>query len=118
MYGAFTEAERDLIVITSVKTGTYTTNDKIFLLSKQELDEYDYYFRYNQNREVKQIISTDYSYYQMSPLVKYEKDGYWWLRSSYEEDAFSAYVVSSSGESIEYYDVCWLPMGIIPALCL
>ena len=49
LYGAFTEAERDLIVITSVKTGTYTTNDKIFLLSKQELDEYDYYFRYNQN---------------------------------------------------------------------
>ena len=119
LFGAFSQAERDLIATTSVVTENpdTTTQDKIFLLSKQELARYNDLVRYY-DIDAEKKAPVDYAYYQMSQSTKYEKDGYWWLRSPYEGDDFSAYAVTSSGESEEVYGVRQYPLGIVPVLCL
>lgn len=114
LFGAFSETERNLIATTSVLNGATSTEEKIFLLSKQELtNDYGWYFK---NEGIK--TSTDYAYNLIAPYGGYPKAGYWWLRSPKEGDAFDAYAVNSSGDSIDSYDVHEFPLGVVPALCL
>ena len=126
---AFSSAEKARIQTTAVETksafsSTYdvaTTNDKVFLLSKDEVTNKAYGFsRYASTRDVKrQLKGTDYArcqglwYYHENAD---EKTGpsHWWLRTPYTK-TFSCYV-ENTGVVNDMDYVTHTNIGVCPAI--
>ena len=138
---AFTESAQKLIELTSVDnsvtstfgTGENTqenpyacdkTQDKIFLLSRQEATNSEYGFLYNRPDSARVRVTTDYAKatgaYQGDPSAGY--GGMWWLRSPYYGRYDYAFAVSNLGDTEDgggaANGVYHAPMGVVPALSI
>ncbi len=104
------------------------TNDKIFLLSVNEVTNSDYGFPSHTNTSSKRVrVSTDYAkanYAYQSSIDEYGTE--WWLRSptnvstnfgSFVEDGLDAETVMQSGRN-SAFTIHDRSIGIVPALCL
>ena len=124
LQSAFTIDAQDLIVITNVNNnalstfgssekGTYNsyacanTNDKIFLLSENEVTTSLYEF----NNSVRKKTSTEYA------LANYSET-WWWLRSPSPKSETSVSYINSEGSTGNYTHVGWSEGGIVPALTI
>ena len=128
---AFSEFAKSIILITQVDNSLASngdtsnpymcenTNDKIFLLSCAEATNNANGFKasnvYNTARE---MLTSDYSRATgtcMSIHSDYYGNGYWWLRSPYENIPYYAHLVISNGKNSYIHidnDFC----GVVPAL--
>ncbi len=130
---AFTTAEQNSILTTEVENDASTTNsssnsyvcentnDKIFLLSYQDMinTEYGFNSSYSEYDTARRKQTTDYAranyaYYNTSSSYLY--NGYWWLRSPSSSYSNSAYYVSGSGFSSNYRSIGYSSDGVVPAL--
>lgn len=98
------------------------TDDKIFLLSEQEVTKADYGFAaYDQygtgNTRIRMTtaFAKDSGAYQ-SDTAGY--GGYWWLRSPDYNDSSNALNVVDWGRANSSLDVDYDLIGVVPALCL
>lgn len=97
----FSEAELDAIVVTTVLTGEDISEDKVFLLSAEELSWFE-------EADVSRlavpteaaIVQDKTGWYHLFALEYGVNDYYWWLRDAVETDgmssAYEAYVVANS----------------------
>ncbi len=128
---AFTKEEQAAIKTTTVinndnplygTEGGNDTEDKVYLLSMEEVCKAEYGFdsvfdSYSKAREVK---NTDYAKVNnayTSDRVGYAGNGYWWLRSP-GYDSYDANYVNCDGRGHNYrtYDVFYGSFGVRPAL--
>ena len=117
---AFNDLQKQMIITTTVDNGLSweNTQDKIFLLSYQDVTNSNYGFSsdyYSTDDTARQKKTTDYAQAQ-GAYTSTSSNGYWWLRSPY-------YYYSGVGE--EVYTVgtgraCNYPnytdFGVVPAL--
>ena len=100
--------------------GNSTMNDKIFLLSKDEVENSLYGFANDTSRKRK---ITDYSkvvgvtYSDRNGQDK-PGNGIWWLRTPNTQNIDRALVVGVDGDIREDFDVNESYFGVVPALCL
>ena len=141
---AFSELQRKLILTTTVDNSARSTNpsdnrpaywnnginqyacadtqDKIFLLSLQELTDTGYGFKYGPNdRDIaRQKVTSDYSRTTgayMYTSSDYFGTGLWWLRSPNYYRSYSARGVDGNGVAEgSTYDVHSTYGGVVPAL--
>ncbi len=126
---AFTVEEQELISTTEVdnsasttdtSSNSYTcgnTNDKIFLLSYQDMINTEYGFD-SSNSEYdteRQKQTTDYSRAKGVWFNTGNGNGYWWLRSPSSTDRGSSFLLTESG-NISSFDVADKTVGVVPAL--
>ncbi|MBR7080665.1 MAG: hypothetical protein IKI40_09125 [Treponema sp.] len=139
---AFTEAQRSAIMETTVSNNARSTNpnaipllwesgensyvcddttDKIFLLSEQEVTNYEYYFAaHNQGGDVSARIrkTTDFAKAHGAYQVSSSGECRWWLRSPCPSSQSHAYIVRETGEADYPAAVDFASYGVCPALCL
>lgn len=119
----FSEAERNAILTTKVQTNGVTTEDKVFLLSKEELSYLELADVTKYPVPTAEAIAADRSgWYQVYSLDMGVQDYYWWLRDGdpSETNACQCYVVGNSyvkGEIISK-DVGLEGFGIRPAMTI
>ena len=145
---AFNEEEKSRIVITNVdnsESSTYpddaaetswfeadwnsgkniyaceNTDDKIFLLSQQEITKENYGFDNNSLYESKIIKQgTDYARSKGLWDERYYRyglrNGLWWLRSPRWSNSGGTYSVSDNGYTYHVYNVSYINHGVVPAL--
>ncbi len=131
---AFSAVQQGMIRTTNVENGTQSvtleenpyvsnnTQDKIFLLSDQEIA--DYGFNHSTDRDEKRAkTATAYAKIQGASIFldsQSKGDGRWWLRSPHYEydpnDAKIAHTVSSYGLVSGTYSVDNTATGVCPAL--
>ena len=125
---AFDELQKAIIAETTVKNdlastampiNPYTSNDtqdKVFLLSCEEMTNEDYKLGTTVSIMKK---TTDYAQAQNAYTRhndnEYTGTGYWWLRTPYSDDACRAFNAGFSG-SISDYTVYYAREGVAPAL--
>ncbi len=129
---AFNNLQKEIIKTTTVDNGVestgYTsnqnacenTNDKIFLLSAEEVttEEYGFSSDYMAYDIARQKQNTDYAKVQgcfTDEDVSYNGNGLWWLRSPNDYSSYSARFVNVVGD-FNIYEVIRADMGIVPAL--
>ncbi len=134
---AFTESQQEMIKKATVDNSSRSTSDagnnvsqatsyycedtqdKIFLLSEQEVTRTDYGFAsYNQygNRNTRIRKPTDYALANYA-FQSSSSGGSWWLRSPYHSNDGNARNVSNDGDASNYgSDVSRSFEGIVPAL--
>lgn len=97
------------------------TEDKLFLLSEQEVTKADYGFAaYNASGTGNTRIRMTTAFAQAKGAFQNTNagyGGYWWLRSPYYRSNFARYVNSDGSASI-IGDVYNANGGVVPALCL
>lgn len=117
----FTKEELSMIVTTNVKTGETFTEDKVFLLSTDELQ-----WLYDADvsiyaKPTQAAIEQDTSYWYSVNVSAYDiKDHYWWLRDANGSNSCEAYYIniSYSDERIASGSVGLEGYGIRPAMTL
>ena len=116
---AFTDKQKVLIENTTLKDISNVT-DKVFLLSKEEITNTSYGFSNNideyDNVRCKKV--TDYAKANRALEFKENKNGTYWLRTSYYSyysNSSGAYIVNSDGCVLWYY-VDFACIGVVPAL--
>ena len=95
----FSEAERNAILTTKVETNGVTTEDKVFLLSKEELSLLEAADVTKYPVPTADAIAADRSgWYQLYSLDYGVQDHYWWLRDGEASptNACEGYVVGNS----------------------
>lgn len=95
----FSEAERNAVLATKVETNGVTTEDKVFLLSKEELSLLEFADVTKYPVPTAEAIAADSSgWYQIYSLDYGVQDHYWWLRDGEEsvKNACEGYVVGNS----------------------
>ena len=129
---AFNELQKQIIFTTtvdnSVESTGYSSNsyacentqDKVFLLSYQDVINANYGFlsNYSDYDTARQKKPTDYAQAQgawTSTITDYAGNGYWWLRSPEYNNSNRARVVSVFGH-ISYGNVNEADGGVVPAL--
>ena len=129
---AFSELQKQIILTTTVDNSAATTRwssnkyacenteDKIFLLSAQDVTNNAYGFKSIIFDTARQKKTTDYAQAQGAwTSTGTVHNGYWWLRSPNVDDSGYAYDVNSDGrfgsDSGGYY-VCYTNRGVVPAL--
>lgn len=97
------------------------TQDKVFLLSEQEVTNSVYGFNsdYSNCDPAREKQPTDYAQIQGAFTVDeedYNGNGLWWLRSSYCFNSLYVHIVHSSGYTYDYGYIAGTFYGIVPAL--
>ena len=97
------------------------TNDKIFLLSENEVTSKKYGFgKYNANDKSRCRKATDFAMYNSASNYMDEEfgnNGSWWLRSSYDNRKEYNRVITSKGSADDYNSMSYNSgIGIVPAL--
>ncbi|MDY4144796.1 MAG: DUF6273 domain-containing protein [Bacilli bacterium] len=123
---AFNDREKDLILTDVInnekvikklfihkKVSSGTLNDKVFLLSKEEVTNTLYGFK-NDNDRCKKV--TDYAKANNAFEYYKNKNGGYWLRTPYASDKPSVYDVNRDG-NVNWFYVNAGILGIVPALC-
>ena len=130
---AFSALQKCIILTTTVDNSAATTSsssnqyacentqDKVFLLSYQDVINSNYGFSsdYSDYDTARQKKTTDYAQVQgayTSTSSGYAGNGYWWLRSPNPTSKNAASVVLGSGSVKYYYDVYNITFGVVPAL--
>ena len=136
--GAFTQAELDSILTTTVDNSASSTNpnnnptewnngenqyacentqDKIFLLSGKEVTNSDYGFDATTSNNIARIkLTTDYAQAQGAFTDTNIGSGDWWLRSPNFSSSNSARRVNYYGNAVSNYLVDLTYFGVVPAL--
>ncbi|MGN0424798.1 MAG: TIR domain-containing protein [Acetatifactor sp.] len=119
----FSEAERNAILTTKVETNGVTTEDKVFLLSKEELSLLEFADVTKYPVPTAEAIAADRSgWYQVYSLDLGVQDYYWWLRDgeASEANACEGYVVGNSYAEGEIFSksVGLEGFGIRPAMMI
>ncbi|MBR3824607.1 MAG: toll/interleukin-1 receptor domain-containing protein [Lachnospiraceae bacterium] len=117
----FTEAEQKDSLVTKVETNGKETEDKVFLLSSEELE-------WLEEANVSRLaVPTEYAlvqdkadWYDSYALELGAEDFYWWLRDSSATNGYQAYMVCSSisQEEIRAESVGLEGYGIRPVLTI
>ncbi len=117
----FTEAEQKDILVTKVETNGKETEDKVFLLSSEEL-------KWLEEANVSRLaVPTKYAseqdkadWYENYVLELGAEDFYWWLRDGSEANGYQAYMMCSSisQEEIRSESVGLEGYGIRPVLTI
>ena len=100
-----------------------STQDKVFLLSLQEVTNGAYGFVediYSYDL-LRQKSVTDYARSQgctTYTVASYLGTGNWWLRSPYCYDGARAWIIDYEGYTDESLDSCLTCCGVVPALCI
>lgn len=146
---AFTQAEQAAIATTTVVNNARSTNpdgsaeewnsgandcasdtpteDKIFLLSEQEVTKADYGFAaaYDECKgdgthddSTRIRMTTAFAEANGADQTTAGYGGYWWLRSPYYDGSYDARVVDDDGFANDYFSVDYGNNGVVPALCL
>ncbi len=130
---AFTEYEKQLVQTTLVDNSAATTasstnsyacantNDKVFLLSYQDVMNSSYGFSTSSSSydTARQLKSTAYAKSQgcyASTESSYSGNGWWLLRSPYYSVSYNARYVNGGGDAGEIGDVSRASGGVVPAL--
>ena len=97
------------------------TNDKVFLLSYQDVgnEEYHFYFRQKTDNSTRTAEVTDYAIAKGAFYAVYSaenRNGNYWLRSPDFEYTFKTIYVNSNGYAGYKYDVDKLGIGVRPAI--
>ena len=97
------------------------TNDKVWLLSEQEVTRAAYGFStsYSNNDTARRKQSTDYAKSQgcwQSTSTDYKGNGCWWLRSPYCDRSYRAGSVYTGGDASFDSNVNCTNYGVLPAL--
>lgn len=96
LYG-FSDKEISAIVMTEISTNGIKTEDKVFLLSKDELDWiYDAGIKFAAVPTEKAIENDESGWYNTYSIDLGVDDHYWWLRDNDGTTGYSAYLVSNS----------------------
>ena len=131
---AFSELQKDLILTTTVDNSVYSTGyspnqyacedteDKIFLPSYREVTNSEYGFETSSSTDdtARRMQMSDYSRatgaYMSTGSSIYYGNGWWWLRSPYDDGSdIARYVVHYACVDGNYY-VYDSSFGIVPAL--
>lgn len=103
-------------IISSNTFRTDTVNDKVFLLSKEDITNKLYGFLEEKEKQDKRCkIVSDYARAMGSFLYPENECGWWWLSSS-SENAFYEYTVNCSGSASSINFVLHINGGVVPAL--
>ncbi len=139
---AFTDLQKAIIQLTTVDNSARSTNpnnnatafnsgtniyacantqDKVFLLSEQEVTNSAYGFNasYSSEDTARRKQTSDYSRATgayMNTFTDYYGDGFWWLRSPRHSRGDSARGVHNSGYADSVSNVSGTSSGVVPAL--
>lgn len=130
---AFSELQKQIILTTTVDNSAATTysssnqyacentQDKVFLLSYQDVINSNYGFSSSDSAydTARQKKTTDYAQAQgayTSKSTDYAGNGSWWLRSPYRNYSYRAREVRFSGLASFYDYVYYTCYGVVPAL--
>ena len=105
---AFSAEEQEAIITTNVDDNENGTNDKIFLLSNTEAEQY---FQSHSERSCK---PTAYAVAQ-NVNVKYKGNCWWWLRLPHGESQDYSMLIQSDGTPGHYYAVFYDDGAVRPA---
>lgn len=117
----FTDEELDAIVVTHNVTNGCATEDKVYLLLKEQMDWLIEADVSKYAKPTSAAVQQDKSaWYQLNVNEYGISEHYWWLRDASEEDASAAYIVTTSltGGKINTDNVGLEGFGIRPAMTI
>lgn len=123
---AFNTTDKSKIVSTNISDNAQNNDeDKVFLLSDEDVKEEDYGFSKSSYDTARQIRSSDYAqiqgvYTNKSESSSFFGNGLWWIRSSNEDDTRNCYAsyVDVAGYADDDGMVNFTYRGVVPAITI